>query len=185
VDDGQIVELFLRRNERAIQEINAKYGSYCFSVANNILYNREDAEECVNDTWVRAWNAIPPQRPEHLRLFVAKITRNLAFDKVKSQMAYKRGCGSLSITFEELTECISSANDIETEYQVEELKKSINRFLYTLARRDCDVFLRRYFYVESIHEIGERYDLKDGNVLVILSRTRKKLKNYLQGEDHL
>lgn len=184
MNDEQIVELYWRRNENAIQETSTKYGSYCFTIANRILSNREDSEECVNDTLVKAWNSIPPQRPDFLRMFLARITRNLAFDLLKSHTAGKRGGGSIAVAFEELEDCIESSSDVETECELKDLTDSLNRFLSSLARRECDVFLRRYFFMESIPEIAQRYSLKESNVLVVLSRTRQKLKRYLIKEGY-
>lgn len=183
MNDKQIIELYLRRNENALHETSIKYGSYCYSIANNILFNNEDSEECVNDTWLKAWNAIPPHRPNHLRMFLAKIVRNLSFDKLKSKRTNKRGGGIINLVLDELSECIPSSCDVEQELQARELKGQMDRFLHTLRKRDRDVFLRRYFYVEAIPEIAQRYGLTEGNVLMILSRTRSKLKNQLEQEE--
>ncbi|WP_434311730.1 RNA polymerase sigma factor [Hominifimenecus sp. rT4P-3] len=184
MEDDQIVKLYWMREENAIQETNAKYGAYCFSIANHILSNVQDSEECVNDTWMRAWNSMPPKRPDRLRLFLARITRNLSFDCYKAKTAKKRGEGEIAAALEELGDCISSPFDVEGETLARELAECVNRFLHTLPPRECDVFLQRYFYVESVAEIGEFYDLKPGNVLTILSRTRKKLKEYLEKEGY-
>ncbi len=184
MDDGQIVALYWQRDETAIRETSGKYGGYCYAVANNILQNNEDAEECVNDTWIRAWNAIPPQRPRCLRMFLAKITRNLSFNKFKSRTAAKRGGGEIAVVLEELHECALGRSDVETAYQEKELAQSINRFVRRLTEKDCNVFVRRYFYTEPIAEIAKRYGLTENNVTVILSRTRGKLKKYLQQEGY-
>lgn len=185
MNDKQIIELYWQRDESAIHETNLQYGSYCYAIANNILLNNEDSEECVNDTWLRAWNAIPPQRPVHLKMFLAKITRNLSFDKYRTNKAAKRGNGEITAVLDELGECLSSSSDVEAELQSNELERRINRFLCTLRKRDRDVFLRRYFYVETISVIAQRYNLRDDNVIVILSRTRRKLKNQLEQEDYI
>lgn len=183
--DSQIVALYWQRSERAITETNQKYGPYCFAVAENILEDQQDSEECVNDTWLRAWNAIPPQKPEKLRSFLAKITRNLALNKLKARKAAKRGSGEMNLVLDELTECLADSKNTETEFAAKELADCINRFAHTLSERDCNIFLRRYFYVESVAEIAKKYCVKESNVLMILSRTRKKLKNYLQQEGYL
>ena len=177
--DNEIIEMFWMRNETAIRETEAKYGNYCFSVANNILGNREDAEECVSDTWLTAWNTIPPKRPKILRLFLARITRRSAFDRYRRNTATKRGGGEMEASLEELAESLPAESDVEADYSVKEMNLCINSFLATLPERDGDVFIRRYFYVESTEEIAKRYDMKKSNVLLILSRTRKKLEQHL------
>jgi RNA polymerase sigma-70 factor (ECF subfamily) len=179
VDDSKIVELYWQRNENAINETNSKYGAYCYTIADNILHNKEDSEECVSDTWLKAWNAIPPTRPLKLQLFLAKITRNLSFNRFNAKSAEKRGSGEISLVLEELAECIASESDVESEYISKELGKCINAFVRTLPERDCNIFVRRYFFTESISAIASRYGLTDNNVMVILSRTRKKLKTHL------
>jgi RNA polymerase sigma factor (sigma-70 family) len=182
LDDSQIIEQFWQRNELAIRQTEDKYGSYCFSIAYHILGNREDAEECVNDTLNRVWNSIPPQRPDQLRPYLAKIIRNRSFDLVKARMTGKRGCGEISAVLDELDECISSSSNAETEYEGKELAECINRFLTALKRRDCVIFLRRYFYVDSIQDIARHSRIKSSNVIVILSRIRKRLGSYLEKE---
>lgn len=185
MEDKQIVGLFWQRSEKAIQKANEKYGSYCYRIAKQILGNPQDSEECVNDTWLRAWNSIPPQRPNILRQFLAKITRNLAFDCYKAKKTTKRGGGILEEVWEELEECISVGSGVEDEILGKELKESICCFVRTLSYRESDIFVRRYFYVDSTDEIARRYSLKESNVLMILSRTRKKLRNYLEKEGYL
>lgn len=184
MEDRQIIELYWQRDEAAIGETDAKYGVYCFSVAQNILTNREDAEECVSDTWLRAWNTMPPQRPSYLRLFLAAITRNLSFDRYRARSAAKRGGGEVESALEELEECVPGSADPAAEVEAQELAESVNRFLRGLPQRDCDIFLRRYFYVEPPAEIAERYQLKKSHVLVLLSRTRQKLKDHLTKEGY-
>jgi RNA polymerase sigma factor (sigma-70 family) len=184
VEDVHIIDLYWQRNERAIQETNTKYGPYCFTVAKRILCNREDSEECVNDTWIKAWNSIPPQRPNFLRMFLTRITRNLAFDVLTHRNAAKRGSGVVAIAFDELEDCVASTADVETECQLNELTVSINRFLHLLPRRECDIFLRRYFFMESISEIANRYGMKESNAYVVLSRTRAKLKRHIAREGY-
>lgn len=183
--DSQIIELYWNRSERAITETNQKYGPYCFAIADHILRNQQDSEECVNDTWLQAWNAIPPQKPGKLRSFLAKITRNLALNSLKARNAEKRGGGELNLVLDELAECLADSKDTETEVAAKELANCINQFAHTLSERDCNIFLRRYFYVESVAEIAKKYGVKESNVLMILSRTRKKLKHYLRQEGYL
>ena len=177
--DHEIIELFWNRDESAIRETAAKYGNYCFTVANGILKNHEDAEECISDTWLSAWNAIPPKRPKVLKLFLAKITRQIAFDKYRFNTAGKRGGGEIEQSLDELAESIPASSGVETELSAEAMRTCINSFLVTLSERDANVFLRRYFYVESVPEIAKRYAMKESNVLLVLSRTRKKLEQHL------
>ncbi|MBQ8431434.1 MAG: sigma-70 family RNA polymerase sigma factor [Clostridia bacterium] len=183
MDDRRIVAMYLAREEQALEVTAQKYGGYCKSIAMRILESEQDADECVNDTWLRIWNSIPPHMPKHLKAFLAKITRNLAFDRYRRQTAQKRGSSAVELALEELEACLPANNTPEAEYRGEELKQSINRFLRALPERDCNIFLRRYFYTEEIGEIAERYGLKQENVRLILSRTRKKLKNHLEKED--
>ena len=179
MEDCYIVELYWQRNADAIKETDKKYGAYCFSIANNILCSKEDSEECVNDTWLHAWNAIPPQRPARLQMFLAKITRNLSFDKFKARTADKRGGGEIDLVLDELAECIASETSVENEYEYKELAKYICSFVMNLPERDGNVFLRRYFFTETVSEIAKRYGLTENNTMVILSRVRKKLRAYL------
>lgn len=177
--DNQIVDLYIARDERAIGETNQKYGTYCLQVANHILSDRQDAEETVNDTWLRAWNSIPPNRPGVLKLYLAKITRNLSFSRYRAQTAQKRGGGEIMVALDELAECVGNGEDIESRLDRQELTASIQRLLKTVSLRDRNIFIRRYFFVESIADIAQRYGLKESNVLMILTRVRKKLKEHL------
>ncbi|MCD7842225.1 MAG: sigma-70 family RNA polymerase sigma factor, partial [Lachnospiraceae bacterium] len=170
------------RNERAIQETDRKYGSYCHTIAYNILENKEDSEECVNDTWLRAWNTMPPQRPNYLRLFLGKITRNLSLDIWKGKQAQKRGGGELSLALDELSECVADTKDVEDALQAKELQETIERFLHTLPKRERELFLQRYFYMRSAKELAAHYGMKENHVAVLLSRTRKKLAAQLVKE---
>ena len=184
MEDHQIIELYWQKNADAISETADKYGSYCFAIAENILHNAEDSEECVNDTWLRAWNAIPPQKPGVLRMFLAKITRNLAFNRFNARNAEKRGSGEIALVLDELGECLGGA-DAEAAYEAKELRQSIRRFVRTLPEREGNVLVRRYFFAEPVADIAKRYGLTENNVMVILSRTRKKLKAHLLKEGYL
>ena len=183
--DEEIVQLFFQRKEEAVQEINRKYGSYCFKIANSILNNREDLEECVNDTWMQTWNTIPPTRPKYLRLFVAKIVRNLSFSRYKLKNAKKRGSGEMMLVLEELEECIAGQSDVETLYIAGELQTAINEFVKNLPEKEGNIFIRRYFYAESMKDISKRYGVSENNVRVILSRTRGKLRVKLEKEGYI
>ena len=181
MDDEAIVELFWRRDERAVAQAQAKYGAYCLAVAARIV-SREDAEECVNDTWARAWNAIPPQRPASLRLFLARIARNLALNRREALAAEKRGNGEAALVLDELAECLPGGRSVEASVDARELSAGVGRFVRALPARDAGVFVRRYFFAETAAEIGARYGLSENHVHVILGRTRKKLKAYLTKE---
>lgn len=180
--DESIIQLYFERDETAIGETNRKYGSYCYRVADNILHSREDSEECVNDTWLRAWDAIPPARPSCLKLFLARITRNLSFNRFKARNAQKRGEGETALVLEELEECLPGGRDTEEEFLAEELAGSINRFVRSLPVRDGDIFIRRYFFADSLPGIAKRYGMAESSVRVVLHRTRKKLRVRLEEE---
>ena len=182
MEDSAIIDLYWAREERALSETDAKYGGYCRSIAHNILRNREDTEECVSDTWLHAWNAMPPQRPSILSSFLGRITRNLSFDRCRRQNAEKRGGGALPLALDELSECVPAGGSVEQTMDERELGQAIDRFLRTIPEKQCSLFLRRYWYAESISQIAERYSLKENTVKSILFRTREKLRRYLAGE---
>ena len=182
MDDQQIVELYWRRDEKAIFVSDAKYGGYCRRIASNILADRQDVDECVNDTWLGAWNAMPPSRPRHLPGFLGRITRNLAVDVVRSSSAQKRGGGAYHVALDELTDCVPTVPGADRDVEDRELAEIINRFLRSLPERDCNVFLRRYWYVDSLESISRRYGLKENTVKTCLYRTRNKLRAYLERE---
>lgn len=183
--DESIIDLYFQRDENAIQETDKKYGSYCFKVADNILRNREDCEECVNDTWLKTWDSIPPTRSKYLKLFLARITRNLSFNRYREKHRKKRGSGEIEVVLNELEECVDSRTDVEAHFLAKELTHTINQFAKSLPERDCGIFVRRYFFVETIPEIARRYEMPEGNVRVILSRSRKKLRVLLKEEGYL
>lgn len=185
MEDSQIIELYWRKDSRAISETSGKYGAYCYTVADSILNCPEDSEECVNDTWLQAWNTMPPQRPSKLKLFLVKITRNLSFNRFKARNRDKRGGGEIHLVLDELADCLASETDIENEYAAKELCGCIRRFVRRLPERDGSVFVRRYFFTEPVAVIAERYGLTENNVMVILSRTRKKLKTQLIKEGYI
>lgn len=182
--DEAIIKLYWQRDEEAIELTKAKYGPYCYSIADNILHSSEDSEECVGDTYLRVWNSIPPQWPEKLKLFLGRITRNLAIDRYKYNRASKRGSGETELILDELGECISSPEDVDSQVEAKELAASISCFLRRLPDRDRAVFVRRYYFAESAEVIGKRFTLSPGNVGVILSRVRAKLRKYLEKEGY-
>ena len=182
--DNEIVELFFARSENAIKLISEKYHAYCYSISFQILSNKEDCEECVNDTWYRTWKSIPPTRPAHLKAFLAKIVRNISFDKYKSKNRKKRGSGEIAQVLDELSECIASDQNVENDYIAKELNDTIRSFVKSLPEREANIFIRRYFFVESFEEIACRYSVNKNHVGVILARTRKKLKQQLEMEGY-
>jgi RNA polymerase sigma-70 factor (ECF subfamily) len=182
--DEEIVALYWSRNEEAIRQTADTLGHYCYTVAYNILGNTEDAEECVNDTYLALWNAIPPARPASLKHFVTRILRNLALNRYKEQNRDKRGGGQVPLALEELSEVVSDTEDIPADYAKKELLKSISVFLRGCSARDRGIFLDRYVRLESTEALSARYRVKEAQVLLILSRTRRKLKAYLEKEGY-
>lgn len=180
--DAEILDLYWKREEQAIYESQKAYGKYCYSIAWNILYSREDSDECVNDTWLRAWNAIPPGRPGRLALFLGTITRNLSLDRWKERRAMKRGKGEMELALDELAECLPDAHNTEAEVEAAELERLVNAFLCRLPERECSIFLCRYWYVEGYGDIARRYGMKLNTVKTSLFRTRGKLREYLERE---
>ena len=181
--DSEIIELYWNRNETAISESSSRYGGYCYSIAYNILRNKEDSDECLNDTWLKTWNAIPPQRPQKLSAFLGKITRNLSLDKWKARTAQKRGGDEITLIIDELEECIPATFSVEQAISDAELEKTINHFLHMLPERECNLFLSRYWHGNSLSIIANTFSMKENNVKASLFRTRKKLKEYLIKED--
>lgn len=182
MDDRQIIALFNERSEAALSETAKKYGRYCCTIAYNILYNEEDSEECVNDTWLRAWEAIPPQCPERLSAFLGKITRNLALNRYKHNTREKRGGGQIILVLEELTECIPGTGSTEEAVEEALLVEVLNGFLAELPTDKRKIFLRRYWYLSSVKEIAEDFGLSESNVKMTLHRLRSKLKSVLEKE---
>ena len=184
MEDQKIIELYFARDERALEATSEKYGSYCHSLAYAILGNDADAEEAVSDTWFRAWNAIPPQRPKVLKLFLAKITRNLALNTYRAQRTQKRGGSEVELALEELGECVSTRGSVQDELDARELGHMIQKFLQTQPRRERSMFLCRYFGIESLTSIAARHGITEANARKILTRTRNKLKEYLTKEGY-
>ncbi len=180
LDDVEIVKQFTARNETAVSAAMEKYKSYCMKIALNILRSREDAEECVNDAFLKAWELIPPHNPQTLSTFLGKITRNLAISRYRQTQAEKRGGGETAAAFEELSEIVSGEADVQGEAERKELLEEINAFLRRLPERQRNVFICRYWFCESVREVAERFSISEGNVSVILNRTRQKLREYLQ-----
>lgn len=182
MDDRHIIELFLERSEEAILQTEAKYGRYCYQIAFNVLNNFEDSEECVNDTYMRAWGSIPPNEPQSLSAFLGKITRNLALDKLRRRSSSKRGGGEVPLALDELIDCVSGGDEIERLHDSEEISEAINTFLEGLNPMERGVFMRRYWMFESIDKIAERFDISTSRVTTMLFRLRGKLKKEFMKE---
>lgn len=179
MEDEKIVRLYWDRNEQAISATSEKYGGYCTSIARNILGNREDAEECVNDTYLNAWNSMPPHKPGVLSTFLGKITRNLSFNKYKYNTAKKRGEGQLPAVLDELAQIVSGKDNVEQEIDRKELVRAIDEFLKMISPKKRSIFVCRYWYTDSISEIAVRHGMKESAVSTALGRLRLKLKNHL------
>lgn len=185
MDDKQIVDLYFARKEQAIRETAKKYGKYCFAIARNILQNSSDAEETVNDTYMGAWNSIPPHRPAMLSTYLGKITRRLALKRWTANRTQKRGGSEIALALEELVGCIPSDFDVESRINEDELTQILNDFVRNLPNPESHVFLCRYWYLNSIEAIARRFDFSQSKVKSMLSRTRKKLYAHLQKEGYL
>ena len=182
MDEKEIMELYWARSERAIDETARKYGRFCHSIAFNILANREDSEECVNDTWLHTWNAIPPRKPNKLAAFLGKITRNLALKKYEKYTAAKRGGGQVPLALEELAECIPDPDSMERRMDDRMLADVLNVFLSGLSPETRRIFLRRYWNLSSVKEIAMEYGISESKVKMSLMRTRGKLRSFLEQE---
>lgn len=182
MEDKKIVNLYWERSEIAISETAKKYGRYCNYIARNILYNNDDSEECVNDTYMRAWNSMPEQRPSMLKTFLGKITRNLALNRYKNLTAEKRNFGQVPLVLEELQDCIPCIDN--TEHIVDDLALAeiFNRFLGSLSLEQRKIFMRRYWYLCPIKEIAAGLGVSESKVKMSLLRSRNELKNLLEKE---
>ena len=184
MNDREIIALYLQRSEEAIQASIDSYGSYCRTIAARILDDPADVEEAVADTWLRAWESIPPQNPRHLRLYLGKLTRNLALSRWRKNTAQRRGGGQVTLALEELGECVSTRDTPEALLDTKALAASISAFLRRLPARQKQIFLRRYFYLEETASIAASLGTKEVNIRMTLSRLRKKLKDYLLQEGY-
>lgn len=177
--DQQLIELYFARSEQAITETDRQYGTLCYSISYNILFNREDAEECVNDTYLSAWNHIPPARPGAFSVYLSRITRNLSIDRWRERHAEKRGKGQVAVAAEELEYCLTKGDDPETTYLRKEVTAVLNEFLGTLSPVERKVFVSRYWYLDSIGDIGDHFGFSVPKVKNMLMRTRRKLRKHL------
>lgn len=183
--DSEIIELYLQRDERAIAETQRLYGNYCEKIARNILGNYQDAQECVNDTYLKVWDSIPPQNPRIFAAFLAKITRNSAISMYRRTHADKRGCGTVPLILDELEELISDRTDVSQNAEDREVIAAINRFLGELPEKNRRVFVLRFVCCESVRGIARQMGFSENNVSVTLNRTKKQLKQYLKKEGYL
>lgn len=182
LEDGSIIQMYWDRNEEAIGRTKEKYGRYCYSIAYGILSDKEDAEETENDTYLGAWDSMPPHKPDVLSTFLGKITRNLSLKKWRNKNAIKRGAGEVGLTLDELTECIPSAESVDKEVELKELGRIIDLFLRRIPENERNVFICRYWYFDSIADICKRYGYSASKVKMLLLRTRKKLRSKLEEE---
>ena len=179
MEDQRIIRLYWDRDDRAVRATAEKYGRYCKAIAKNILNNEEDAEECVNDTYLRAWNAMPTHWPEQLAAFLGKITRNISFNRYKHDRAQKRGGGEVALVLDELAECVSGAEDVERTIDRRELERAVNSFARSLPIDKRNLFVRRYWYADSVCQIAKDCGMLQGSVSKALERIRKQMKAYL------
>ncbi|MBQ3467816.1 MAG: sigma-70 family RNA polymerase sigma factor [Oscillospiraceae bacterium] len=182
MEDKAIVDLYWQRSDRAIPETECKYGGYCHTVAMRIVNNRQDAEECVNDTWLGAWNSMPENRPSYLAPYLAKLTRWLSLTKVKTQNRLKRGGNEVTLSLEELDSELGEGTDLAQQIELKELSEYLDAFLTSLPAEERKVFLARYWYAASIREIAEKSICSESKVKSMLLRTRQKLKKALEAE---
>ena len=184
MDDKSIVDLYFGRDQEAITQTDKKYGHYCYRIAYNILTNKEDAEESVSDTYVAAWRAIPPRRPSVLSTFLGKITRHIAIDRWRERNASKRGGGEVPLALEELQDCVAGMQNVEMDYERKEIIKAYVKFLDALPVTERRVFLCRYWYVDSVEAIADKFGFSQSKVKTMLHRTRSKLRKQLAEEGY-
>ena len=185
MEDREILALFNRREESALREADACHGPACRALAKNLLGSEADAEECWNDALLRAWNAIPPEQPVHLRAYLLKLTRRIAIDRFRAASAEKRGGGQLPLVLEELAECVPGGSGAEDAAMTKALGEAVSRFLSALPERERAVFVRRCFHVQSNQEIARALGMRENTVAVSLRRTRARLRAYLTKEGFL
>lgn len=182
MDDSEILKLYFERNELAIAKTAEKYGSYCYYIAYSILSDNCESEECVNDTYLSAWNSIPPKHPKMLRAFLGRITRNISLNRLYSKNAEKRGGNAVLLSLDEIEEFTPAADSAQRAADDSELSLIINRFLGALTAENRKIFMRRYWYLSSVKEIAEDFGISEGKVKMSLHRSRKKLRKLLEEE---
>ena len=179
MEDENIIRLYWDRDETAIEETSKKYGKYCFSIANNILCSREDSEECVNDTYVKVWDSIPPKRPSIFSAFIGKITRNISLNRYKLNNAEKRGGSNMDIVLDEIGEIVSGQPGPEEEAVMSDMTAAVNEFLAALPAEKRIMFVRRYWYADDVKSIALRMGTSENNISVSVRRIRNNLRDYL------
>ena len=179
LSDEDIIELYWRRSERAISETDTKYGKYLFTIAYNIVHDRLDSEECLNDTYIGTWNSIPPHRPNVFQVFLSRITRNIAIDKYREKTADKRVNSELTVSLEELNDCVCIDPSIEEQMLVSEISKVLNDFLASLSEREKFIFVCRYYYSDSVINISKMLQVTERTVFRNLAKSREKLRKEL------
>ncbi|MBQ3489695.1 MAG: sigma-70 family RNA polymerase sigma factor [Clostridia bacterium] len=185
MDDEKIIELYWARRENAISETKRKYGRYCYSIAYRILKNKEDAEECENDTYLDVWNEIPPNKPQLFSSFLGMITRRISLDRFRKHYAAKRGGGETALSLHELEECITVGKSLDEEIEERMLAKAISDFLRALSETEAAVFILRYWHFHSVTELARIFAFSESKVKMMLKRTREKLRFYLESEGFL
>ena len=182
MDDNQIIELFFARDEGAIEAVQREYGGYCVSIARNILGDRGAAEECVNDGWLKCWQSIPPQRPRSLKSFAGRIVRNLALSALRADTAQKRGGGQVQLALDELSEVVSGGETPEGALDRAAFRAALDGFLADLPERNRNLFLRRYWYLDSVEALAKRFSMSRTQVTTTLHRLRQRLRVHLEQE---
>lgn len=182
MEDEKIIELYWKRDEEALKQTNLKYGSFCYYIANNILNDEEDSKECVNDTWFKTWMVIPPKRPEFFQAFLGKITKNLSLDRYRKRRASKRGGGTMDVIYGELEECIAAVGTQDAQTDSIVITDTVRRFLSDLSHDARIIFVRRYWYADSVGQIAQRYGMSESKIKSSLMRSRNKLKVFLEEE---
>lgn len=182
MEDKGIIDLYWSRSETAIAETDKKYGSYCYCIAYNVLGSREDSQECVNDTYLAAWDQMPPQRPASLPAFLGKITRNLSISRWRKESAAKRGGGEVVLALEELRDCVAEGQNVESIYLYQETIRVFREFLKMLSKTERSIFLRRYFFLDPVSQIARDFGYSQSKVKSMLMRTRNKLRMRLEKE---
>ena len=182
MEDSRIVAQYWSRSENAIRETQLAYGSYCMTIARNILGNDEDAEECVSDAYLKAWNAIPPERPVRLGLYLGRIVRNLSLNRKKAANTVKRGGGQYVAALEELSDTLTDGKSAESAWESKQIAVHLERFLLSLPKEKRVVFMMRYWYFDTVETIAKKVNASQNSVKVTLFRIRKDLKKYLEKE---
>ena len=181
MEDSKIIDLLFERSEQAIEALDKQFGTVVKKTASNILRNSQDVEECANDTWLAVWNSVPPHRPEPLGSYVCRIARNLAVSRLRTKTAAKRD-GGFELVLDELAECVPSGTNLERELEARELLAAVNRFLSAMEYDDRFVFVRRYWYADSVRDIAAAMRVRENQVSLRLFRLREKLRKKLQKE---